>query len=91
MKVYRKKSTFKGASENDYYFSGTNPQGNAVILKFKGGIPEDFIDEVVFEVTDIIGSSKKREVESCGIKYTNYTYYVDACKFEKIKGEPLPF
>lgn len=91
MKVYRKKSTFKGAGENDFYYSGTNSQGNAIILKFKEGIPEDFVDDVVFEVKNIIGTSKKREVESCGIKYTNYTYYVDECDFEKIKGEPLPF
>ena len=86
--VYKKKSTFKGAGDEDFWYSATRSDGSSVICKFKCTIP---IDSLAFEIYDIVGTAKKKEVEVKGEKYTNYTYYITDCKFQEIKGEPLPF
>lgn len=86
--VYKKQSTFKGATDKDFWYSATRSDGSSVICKFKCDIP---LDSLAFEIYDIIGSCKKKEVEVKGEKYTNYTYYITDCKFQEIKGEPLPF
>lgn len=91
MKVYRKKSTFKGAKENDYYYSGTTSNGKNVILKFNMNLPDGFKDASAFEVCDIMGTSKKKTVEKDDKTYTNYIYYVKDCKFKEIDPEPLEF
>lgn len=86
--VYKKKSTFKGAGDEDFWYSATRSDGSSVICKFKCTIP---MDSLAFEIYDIVGTAKKKEVEVKGEKYTNYTYYITDCKFQEIKGEPLPF
>ena len=86
--VYKKKSTFKGAGDEDFWYSATRSDGSSVICKFKCAIP---IDSLAFEIYDIVGTAKKKDVEVKGEKYTNYTYYITDCKFQDIKGEPLPF
>ena len=86
--VYKKKSTFKGAGDEDFWYSATRSDGSSVICKFKCTIP---LDSLAFEIYDIVGTAKKKEVEVKGEKYTNYTYYITDCKFQDIKGEPLPF
>lgn len=86
--VYKKKSTFKGAGDDDFWFSATRSDGSSVVCKFKCAIP---LDSLAFEIYDIVGTCKKKEVEVKGEKYTNYTYYITGCKFQEIKGEPLPF
>ena len=86
--VYKKKSTFKGAGDEDFWYSATRSDGSSVICKFKCAIT---IDSLAFEIYDIVGTAKKKEVEVKGEKYTNYTYYITDCKFQEIKGEPLPF
>lgn len=86
--VYKKKSTFKGAGDEDFWYSATRSDGSSVICKFKCSIP---LDSLAFEIYDIVGTAKKKEVEVKGEKYTNYTYYITDCKFQEIKGEPLPF
>ena len=86
--VYKKKSTFKGAGDEDFWYSATRSDGSSVICKFKCSIP---LDSLAFEIYDIVGTSKKKDVEVKGERYTNYTYYITDCKFQEIKGEPLPF
>lgn len=88
--VYRKKSTFKGATENDFWYSGTRADGHSVILKFKFPLPEGFADSSAFIVSNIIGNYKKAETVVKGETYTNFTYYITDCDFEEIEGEPLP-
>ena len=88
MKVYKKKSTFKGATENDYYYSATRSDGASVICKFKCDIEST---SSAFEIYDIIGNYTKKEVSVKGETYINYTYYITSCKFREIVGEPLPF
>lgn len=86
--VYKKKSTFKGAGENDFWYSATRNDGASVICKFKCEIQTD---SLAFEITDIVGTCTKKEVEVKGEKYINYTYYITSCNFREIQGEPLPF
>lgn len=87
LRVYKKKSTFKGATENDFWYSATRSDGSSVICKFKCDIPTD---SMAFEVSNIIGSFKKKEVEVKGESYINYTYYINSCDFHEIEGEELP-
>lgn len=88
LRVYRKKSTFKGATENDFWYSATRSDGASVILKFKCPIETD---SVAFEVSDVVGTmSYEAKEDNEGNVYDNYTYYVTGCKFHEIVGEPLP-
>lgn len=88
--VYRKRSTFKGATENDFWYSGTRADGHSVILKFKCELPDEFKNSSAFIVSNIIGNFKKEEVVVKNQTYTNFTYYINECDFEEIEGEPLP-
>lgn len=88
LRVYRKKSTFKGATDTDFWFSATRSDGNSVICKFKFGVPEEM--GAAFEIDNIVGTFKRKEVVVKGEKYINYTYYIKSCDFYEIEGEPLP-
>lgn len=88
LRVYKKKSTFKGAGDDDFYYSATRSDGCSVICKFKCEIATT---SNAFEIYDIIGNMAKKEVVVKGETYTNYTYYITSCKFREIVGEPLPF
>ena len=87
LRVYKKKSTFKGATENDFWYSATRSDGNSVICKFKCDIPTE---SMAFEISNIIGNFKKKEVIVQGETYVNYTYYINSCDFSEIEGEVLP-
>ena len=87
LRVYRKKSTFKGATENDFWYSATRSDGASVMCKFKCEIPTE---SGAFEISNVIGNFKKEEVNIKGKVYTNYTYYINSCDFSEIEGEPLP-
>lgn len=87
LRVYKKKSTFKGATDTDFWYSATRSDGNSVICKFKCDIPTD---SMAFEIYNIIGNFKKKEVTVQGETYTNYTYYINSCDFSEIEGEELP-
>ena len=87
LRVYKKKSTFKGATEEDFWFSATRSDGSSVVCKFKCDIPTD---SMAFEISNIIGNFKKKEVEVKGENYINYTYYINSCDFHEIEGEELP-
>lgn len=87
LRVYKKKSTFKGATESDFWYSATREDGASVICKFKCPI---LSESAAFEISNIVGSFKKKEVTVKGETYINYTYYIDSCDFTEIPGEPLP-
>lgn len=88
LRVYKKKSTFKGAGDDDFYYSATRSDGASVICKFKCDIEST---SSAFEIYDIVGNYTKKEVNVKGETYINYTYYITSCKFREIVGEPLPF
>lgn len=87
MKVYRKKATFKGAKETDFYFSATRSDGIGVIIKFKCKV---LSESMAFEISDVIGTLKNTQNEKNGKIYNNFVYYVTSCTFSEIQGEPLP-
>lgn len=86
LRVYRKKSTFKGATADDFWYSATLSNGNAVSCVFKCGIPTD---SAAFEIAYIKGSKKEKKVVVKGEEYTNVTYYINSCEFYEIEGEDL--
>ena len=86
LRVYKRKSTFKGATDTDFWYSATRSDGNSVICKFKCQIPTD---SPVFEISNIIGNFKRGENTSKGEIYINYTYYINSCDFSEIEGEEL--
>ena len=87
LRVYKKKSTFKGAKDTDYWYSATRSDGNSVSVVFKCAVETD---SQAFEISDVIGTMKQKEVIKDGETYKNFTYYVSSCTFSEIKGEPLP-
>ena len=87
--VFRKKSTFKGATDNDYWYSATREDGCSVIMKFKNEVPKGLGS--AFIVFDIYGNAKKKNVEYKGEEYTNYTYYIEKCGFSDCPSVELPF
>lgn len=90
LRVYRKKSTFKGATEKDFWYSATLSNGNSAILKFKKGLAVP--DLPAFEVSNVIGQDKSAPVkdDEGNVIYDNHIYYITSCDFHEIKGEPLP-
>ena len=87
LRVYKRKSTFKGATDTDFWYSATRSDGNSVICKFKCQIPTD---STAFEISNIVGNFKRKEVTVQGENYINYTYYITSCDFSEIEGEELP-
>ena len=87
LRVYKRKSTFKGATDTDFWYSATRSDGNSVICKFKCQIPTD---STAFEISNIVGNFKRKEVTVHGEDYINYTYYITSCDFSEIEGEDLP-
>lgn len=90
LRVYKKQSTFKGATENDFWYSATRSNGDSVICKFNCDIPEDIQKLGAFEISNIVGNSKMKEVVVKGETYHNYTYYIKSCDFSEIPTESLP-
>lgn len=88
LRVYRKKSTFKGAGEKDFWYSGTRQDGCSVTCIFKCEVPTE---SAAFELSCMKGGCKKKEVVKDGETYTNYTYYITSCEFHEIEGEDLEF
>lgn len=87
LRVYKKKSKFKGATESDFWYSATRSDGHSIICKFKCEIPTE---SMAFEISNIVGNYKKKEVVVQGESYTNYIYYINSCDFWEIEGEELP-
>lgn len=87
LRVYRKKSTFKGATEKDFWYSATRSDGNSVMCKFKCEIPTD---SPAFEISNVVGTFKRETKEVNDTSYVNYTYYISSCDFSEIVGEELP-
>lgn len=86
LRVYKHKSTFKGASDNDFWFTATRSDGSSIKCIFKCTITTD---SMAFEISKVKGSmSVKNKVEK-GETFTNYTYYITSCVFSEIEGEEL--
>lgn len=90
LRVYRKESEFKGEGADKYWYSATRSDGCSVRCKFNCPIPEEIQELGAFEISDIVGNSKMKEVTRKGETYTNYTYYIKSCKFSEIPVEDLP-
>lgn len=88
LKVYRHKSTFKGAGDNDYYYTATRSDGSGVFVHFKCKVE---LDLSAFEIFNAKGNLKATKKVKDGKEYTNYDYYIQSCSFREIEGEDLPF
>ena len=86
MKVYKKQSTFKGATDKDVWYSATRSDGKSVSCVFKCEVPTD---SKAFEIGNIKGNVKQKTVTVKGEEYTNLTYYINSCDFFEIAGEDL--
>ena len=86
MRVYRKKSTFKGAAPDDFWYSATRSDGKSVNCVFRCEIPTQ---SAAFEIAYIKGQMKSKTVEVKGETYENITYYITSCEFYEIEGEDL--
>ena len=87
LKVYKKKSTFKGAKSDDVWYSATRSDGNSISVVFKCDVETD---SSAFEITDVVGTFKEKTVIKDNETYRNFTYYVTSCTFREIQGESLP-
>lgn len=94
LKVYEKKSTFKGASESDVWYSATLSTGESVVIYFNDRLKDKMIDTVgnakAFEIYNCVGTMKKSTVEKNGETYINLKYYLTDCSFQEIQGKELP-
>ena len=88
LRVYRKKSTFKGATDTDFWYSATRSDGASVICKFKCPITTE---SPAFEISNIVGNAKHTPVtdDDGNVIFDNYIYYINSCDFSEIKGEAL--
>lgn len=87
MRVYRKRSTFKGATDTDYWYTATRSDGSSVVCNFKCEVP---LDSPAFEISNVKGTVKASERVVNNETYKNYTYYITSCDFSEIQGEDLP-
>lgn len=88
LRVYRHKSTFKGATEKDFWYSATRSDGYSIMCKFKCPV---LSESNAFEISNIIGTFSRKVAEDAeGTLYTNFTYYINSCDFSEIEGEELP-
>lgn len=92
LRVYRKQSDPKYVQNGSapFWYSATRADGHSVRCVFKGALVEKVPDEPAFEIYDIIGNAKMKEIIKEGETYQNYTYYIIDCKFDEIPGDELP-
>ena len=88
LKVYRHKSTFKGAGDNDFYYTATRSDGSAIMVHFKCEVE---LNLSAFEIFNAKGNMSSKKVVKDGKEYTNYDYYIQSCSFREIEGQDLPF
>ena len=74
--MYRKKSTFKGAKEEDFWYSATRSDGSAVSCVFKCPVTTE---SKAFEISNVIGNLKRKEVFK--------TEILNRFRFPEISGE----
>ena len=86
LRVYKKQSTFKGATKDDFWYSGTRSDGVSVTCVFKCPIPTE---SKAFDIAYIVGNAKEKKVLVKGEEYVNVTYYITSCEFYEIAGEEL--
>lgn len=85
--VYRKKSTFKGATDKDFWYSATRSDGCSVKCIFKCAIPTE---SAAFVISNVVGTMKVKTVEKNDVLYSNFTYYITSAEFHEIEGTELP-
>lgn len=85
--VYRKKSTFKGATDKDFWYSATRSDGCSVKCIFKCEVPTE---SAAFVISDVVGTMKTKTVVKGEDTYTNFTYYITSAEFHEIEGTELP-
>ena len=94
LRVYQKKSTFKGASESDVWYSATLSSGESATIYFNEAMIDRLNSSVgsakAFEIYNVVGNRKLVKVEKDGEVYNNYKYYISDCQFREIPGEDLP-
>lgn len=92
LRVYRKNSDAKIVQNggDKYWYSATRSDGSSVRCVFKGALREQVPDEAAFEIFNVVGNAKLKEVVKDGETYQNYTYYITSCEFDEIAGEELP-
>lgn len=92
LRVYRKNSDAKIVANggDKYWYSATRSDGSSVRCVFKGELREQVPDEAAFEIFNVVGNAKLKEVVKDGETYQNYTYYITSCEFDEIAGEELP-
>ena len=88
LRVYRKKSTFKGATEKDFWYSATRSDGASIICKFKCPITTE---SPAFEISNVVGNAKHTPVtdDDGNVIFDNYIYYINSCDFSEIEGVDL--
>ena len=82
LRVYRKEGKW-----GDWY-SATRSDGKSINVCFDSDLSVP--DLKAFEITNVVGTLKKKLVERNDEVYENYTYYVNSCEFRKIQGETMP-
>lgn len=88
LRVYRKKSTYKGATDTDFWYSATRSDSASIICKFKCPV---LTDSVAFEISNVTGNPKHCPTtdDDGNIIFDNYIYYINSCDFHEIEGEKL--
>lgn len=89
LRVYERESDYKDDDGNKKkWYSATRSTGESVNVVFKNEIPEHI--GKAFEISNVMGNLKRKEVTKKGETYTNFTYYVSSCDFSEIPSEILP-
>lgn len=92
LRVYRKNSDAKIIANggDKHWYSSTRSDGSSVRCVFKGALREQVPNEAAFDIYNVVGNSKLKEVVKDSETYQNYTYYITSCEFAEIEGIELP-
>lgn len=89
LRVYERESDYKNDDGTPKkWYSATLSNGHSCNVVFKCTIPPDM--GKAFEISNVWGNMKSKEVIKKSETYTNYTYYVTQCDFSEIPAEILP-
>lgn len=89
LRVYERESDYKDENGNPKkWYSATLSNGHSCNVVFKCPIPENI--GKAFEISNVWGNMKSKEVIKKSETYTNYTYYITSCDFSDIPSEALP-
>ena len=86
LRVYKHLSTYKGATDKDFWYTATRSDGCSVKCIFKCPVQTE---SMAFEISNVVGNPQTKEVIKNGETFTNFTYYITSCDFSEIEGEEL--